>query len=565
MNDIKTREKILLVLLPFWDPQIPPLGISCLKSFLQPHGLDVKTLDANVEIEFREMYDRYCDTLITYIPEKAKGNFYNVVHEVLGNHLLAHFNHKDEKEYVELIKILIEKTFFFTSEALQVHDLIDLIVEFYYRLENYLLDLLEQEKPSVLGLSVYGDTLAPSMFAFKLAKKHYPQLKTVMGGGIFAEPLAPGSSNLTAFLEKTPFIDKVIIGEGELLFLKWLQGEFPDSRRVLTIKDINGRYVDLTSVDIPDFSDLQLNYYPYISVYGSRSCPFQCNFCSETVIWGKYRKKSAAQLTAEMEKLYRKHNHQLFFMGDSLLNPIITNLANAFIEQEQSLYWDGFLRADKFAANIEQTMQWRRGGFYRARMGLESGSPRILEAMNKKITVELSKNALIGLARAGIKTTTFWVIGYPGETEEDFQMTLDFIEELKDEIYEADCNPFIYGLTGQVNSSEWAQYPQKRLYPKEAADMLIQETWIMECEPSREEVYRRVDRFIKHINKLGIANPYSLHHVYKADQRWVELHKNAVPPLVDFKNKGVYLEENKHVKELIEVKSIIPEDQDFCF
>jgi radical SAM superfamily enzyme YgiQ (UPF0313 family) len=79
-------------------------------------------------------------------------------------------------------------------------------------------------------------------------------------------------------------------------------------------------------------------------------------------------------------------------------------------------------------------MLWRRGGFYRARLGIESGSPKILQKMGKNTTIDQIKKALSNLAYARIKTTTYWIVGYPGETEEDFLKTLTLIKELQNEI-----------------------------------------------------------------------------------------------------------------------------------
>ncbi|MFC2155234.1 radical SAM protein [Acidobacteriota bacterium] len=123
----------------------------------------------------------------------------------------------------------------------------------------------------------------------------------------------------------------------------------------------------------------------------------------------------------------------------------------------------------------ENTLLWRKGGFYRARIGVESGSQRILDLMGKHINIAQVKTALTSLAAAGIKTTTYWIIKYPGETKEDFRETLDLLEELRDVIYKTNCNPFWYFLTGQPASEEWAQNRPMPLYSeKERESLLIQ-------------------------------------------------------------------------------------------
>ncbi|UCH94751.1 MAG: radical SAM protein [Candidatus Aminicenantes bacterium] len=545
------KEKVLLALLPFWAPLIPPIGIASLKQFLQLRGFKVKTVDANIEFEFREIFEKYFQFLRTGIPGEKIGNLYNIGYDVLRNHMMAHLNSEGKKGYLQLLKDIISKTFYCNIDLQQLLKLKLLIDEFYHRLEDYLLHLLDREKPGVIGLSVYEDTLPASLFALQLIKKRYPQIETVIGGGIFADQLAMGSPNLEYFLERTkPYIDKIIIGEGEILFYKLLCGDLPGSQRVYTLKDIGEEVLDLSSLEVPDFSDFKLQYYSYSAAHTSRSCPFQCAFCSETIQWGKYRKKEAVRVAEELTRLYREHNKQLFYLCDSLLNPGITGFANELVKSDISIYWEGYLRADKEVCDPENIFLWRRGGFYRAWLGVESGSRHVLDLMDKRITVEQIKAAVSGLAYAGIKTSTLWIVGYPGETGKDFQQTLDLLEELSDDIYEVWCSPFNYYLSGQVKSHKWAK-DSIPLYPGNVRDILMVQTWILNLEPSREEAYKRMNRLIRHCKKLGIPTPYSLHDIYEADKRWKKLHKNAVPAMMEFKEKGSYIDECKRVSNVL--------------
>lgn len=557
--------RVLLALLPFWDPQIPPLGIACLKSFLERHSFEVRGVDANLDTRFRNIHDNYFNRLEQFVPPEKRGNLYNIGNQVLRNHLMAYLNRGDEARYPELVKILVARTFYVEPAPAEIDSLNLEVERLFAQLEDYLVRLLDSEKPAVLGLSVYGDTYAASLFAFKLARQRFPGIKTVMGGGIFADQLAPGSPDLDFFVQQSKdYIDKIIIGEGEALMLKFLKGELGETRKIFGIRDTEGEYLDIAAAALPDFSDFDLQHYPHLPHFGARSCPYQCKFCSETVNWGRYRKKNVTRVVEEFIELHRRYSHQLFLMTDSTLNPIITDLAEAVIRSGVSIYWDGFLRADRHVCSMDNTMLWRQGGFYRAKLGLESGSQHVLDLMDKRITVEQCRAALSSLAYAGIKTTTFWLFGFPGETDDDFQKTLDFTEQCKDYIYEADCNAFNYYLTGQVNSDAWKENGRDELlYPPWAREMLISQTRVMEGDPSRETAYRRLNIFVQHCRKLGIPNPYSLSEICRADERWRSLHKNAVPPLVDFQNPDVYIEENKGVKKLIFSRENIDDDDEW--
>ncbi|UCH95481.1 MAG: radical SAM protein [Candidatus Aminicenantes bacterium] len=534
-------KKILLVVLPYWAPVLPPVGLARLKTFLRAQGCDVKIVDLIVKNEALEFYYNYFDVLKKCIPQEKRGNFKNIGHDVLRNHMMAHLNYQDQKEYLQLVKILIYKSYYVHVEDSYIYELNEILSTYYKILEEYFLFLLEFEEPDVVGATVYRDTIAPTMFVLKLTKEKYPHIKTVIGGGIFADSHIMGSPNYELLLQATTgYVDKIIIGEGEILLLKYLREELPASQRVYTMEDIHGAFLDLKDAGPPDLSDLNIRKYSHLPGTASFSCPYKCSFCNEAQFRGKYRKRDIKETVDEMVTLHQavelnnvNAGHQLFFMTDSLLNPIIDDLANELIKREVSLYYDGYYRVDRAAMNPEKTLFWRRSGLYRVRLGVESGSQKVLNLMRKGITPEQIKGAVTNFALAGIKTTTYWVIGHPGETEEDFQMTLDLITELRNSIYQTECNPFLYYYCGQNSSDEWKD-KRMLLYPGKARSMLVFDSWTLDMEPLREVAYERMHRFEKHCRSLGIPNPYSFKEIFDADRRWKKLQKFAVPTLDEF-------------------------------
>lgn len=563
-NKLK-KQKILLALLPFWDPLIPANGIASLKSYLKKFDYDVKTVDLSISSDFLVFYRAYFGKMEEFIPEACWGNFFNTGHDVLQRQLMAHINYKDEKAYLELVKQLVYYSFYYNITDDQARRLIEITAGFYELLEKYFIALLEKEKPAVLGLTAYKGILGPILFVFRLARKRYPWIKTVMGGTMFADSHAVGSPNYEIILQETKdYIDKIIIGQGETLFLKLLEGKLPESQRVFILNDMKDvKRLDFPEIDLPDYSDFDVKSYPYLPITGSASCPFKCSFCNSTLYWGNFRAKKPEQTVREMVALYEKYGCQLFFMTDSSINPIINKLARELLKVDISLYYDGYFRPDKLSANIEYAMNWRRSGFYRARLGVETGSQRILDLMKKKETVEQIKASLAGLAFAGIKTTTYWVTGHPEETEEDFQQTLRLLEEAKDDIWQAEPAPFMYQYSGQVNSSEWESM-RELVYPENATEMILEKTWTLNCPPLREEAYKRNQRFVMRCKELGIPNPYNIQEHFKADERWKRLHPNAVPSLLEFREEGRYVDENRKVIQYSFARNTRQNEGDFC-
>jgi len=559
-------EKILLGLMPYWAPQMPPLGISTLKSFIEHHGYCVKTIDFNTLNEFEKLKEKYFITVCKITGLENNWSFYNIGREVLQNHMMANINYRNELDYFDLIKNIFEEIYFHSLNKVQFNELNKIIEMFYVDLQKDILDFLEIEKIDILGLSVYEDNLPASLYVFKLVKEKFPDILTVMGGGVYSNQLAYGTPDFEYFLEKTvDYIDRIIIGAGELPWLKILQNEVLDSKRVITQKDIKEE-LDLSESRIPDFSDFDLDNYLYLGSTGSTGCPFNCKFCSETVMRGKFRKKNEMKTAQELVEINQKYGVRLISMCDSLLNPIIDKLAKEMIKNNKPIYWDGYLRADRHVCNQDNTRLWRRGGFYRARLGMESGSERILKLMGKKITPIQIKEALYNLALAGIKTSTFWIVGYPGETEEDFQETLDLIEQVSEFIYQIHANPFKYFVNGQVNSNQWGA-DDKLVYPTYTKEMLMIEKRVLDIEPNSKVIYERMNRFVELCKRTGIPNVSSLNDIYKADERWKSLHKNSVPSVLEIKDLGVeVIDDSRFSEEIREVKlNIDIDDVDFDF
>ena len=140
------------------------------------------------------------------------------------------------------------------------------------------------------------------------------------------------------------------------------------------------------------------------------------------------------------------------------------------------------------------------------------------------------------------------------------------IEECKDFIYDAEGTPFWYFLSQQPGSAEWNKANAHRLlYPEWAKEMLVVQTWILDTDPQREIIYQRLNRFIRHLEKLNIPNPYSMKDVFEADRRWQGLHKNAVPPLIEFSKSEHPITECRDVHDLAVMAPLAEEDGDFDF
>jgi radical SAM superfamily enzyme YgiQ (UPF0313 family) len=512
------QKNILLLLPPFYTPFTPPLGISILKAYLEQHGYSVTCFDFNTVPRLWVMHHRYFETL-----RKLEGittyHGYTNLWYVLQAHMLAHLNGVDAAGCAKLLSVVLP-TYGIKPEGGVMGALVGTVAAFFRDLEEELGARFDLERFGVVGTSTYSTSLAASLFIHKAVKRKHPHIKTVMGGGVFADDLAAGSANLETLLAEYPEVDHVVLGEGELLLRDILEGRHGD-RRLLKLGDFGRTTLDMKDVPVPDYTDFDLGDYLHLCIEGARSCPFQCSFCSETVQWGEYRKKPLGTLAKQMIHLAERYDNKTFYMGDSLMNPYIEDLCGSLLKEKADIVYDGYLRADKITTHRERARRWARSGLVRARLGIESASLRVLDSMDKKTTPEGISEALKSLANAGIRTSTLWIVGYTGETEQDFQETLDFISEHHRFIYELDVHYYYYYPYGQVSSRLHQSYP---LYPEEVRQAVKFQQWeIVDANPTREEKFDRLVRMNDLAVKLGIPNLHTLEQRYAAERRWHQL------------------------------------------
>ena len=516
------NSKVFLIKPPYFTPWTPPLGIAILKTYLQQHGYYAQCVDFNVDPELWGMHHKYF-TVLRSLEDVSINDGYSKLWWILNAHMLAYVNRDGDAAACRKVLETIVPLYGISLERKVVDSLLPLVERFFARLE-YLVDRSNLSDFSVVGTSTYTTSLASSLFILKKLKQQYPHIRTVMGGGVFADDLALGSDNLDTLIREYDYVDNIILGEGELLLLKVLNGDF-GGKRVVSIKDLGSATLGMKDVPIPDFSDLNLEDYYHLTIEGARSCPFQCSFCSETIQWGDYRKKPIDQFADQVITLAQQYQNNSFFMGDSLMNPYINPFATTLIERNANVLYDGYLRADKPVTNRKFVKLWADSGCYRVRLGIESAAARVLDSMDKMTTPKVISDVLKTLANGGIRTTTYWIVGFAGETESDFQETLDFVREHHRYIYELEAHPYYYYPYGQVGSRLHECFS---LYPDEITDIIKFKVWdIVDSNPTREERYDRLRRFSALAGDLGLPNIYTMAERYQAEDRWHMLYPLA--------------------------------------
>jgi radical SAM superfamily enzyme YgiQ (UPF0313 family) len=236
---------------------------------------------------------------------------------------------------------------------------------------------------------------------------------------------------------------------------------------------------------------------------------------------------SVERIVDEVKVQLNGHNINKFFFVDSLLNHSITPLTETLTKNNIKIEFDCYLRIDKHSQVQQMTDMWAKGGLSRARIGMESASADLLKVMNKGTNPEQQAKTLKCLSSSGVRTTTYWIVGHPHETEKDFQLTLDFIKENKDNIYEADMAIFSFYSDGE-NSSDIFSHDFGGVverFPSEFEPLLIFKYYkLKDPRPNYSESFDRVVRFVRHMKELGVpCNRSSAQDFIISEKRWKRL------------------------------------------
>jgi radical SAM superfamily enzyme YgiQ (UPF0313 family) len=274
-------------------------------------------------------------------------------------------------------------------------------------------DVLNQS-PEIVGFSVNQASLKSSLILAKLIKKEDDNVKVVFGG-----------PQVTVNPIHYPNVDCVICGEGEKALLKYTKDTSQKLIGYPLIKDLN-------ELPNPDRENLFFKgpYVEYGHIITGRGCPFSCIFCASKNIWkGVCRYRSVDNVVSEMEEVENNYGSNEFFFRDdtfTLHKERVLNLCDKIKDKDYK--WQCDTRVDNLDRNVLEAM--KDSGCYKIRIGVESGSDRILEFTQKRITKDRVREVVRNAKDIGLQVETYFLVGLPTETRDELKETLHFAEEL---------------------------------------------------------------------------------------------------------------------------------------
>lgn len=299
----------------------------------------------------------------------------------------------------------------------------------------------------VVGLTAMTPTVTKAIDIARSIKKARPELPVVLGGN--HATLMPGET-----LAAAPEIDYLVRGEGEGTFLELLAaleaGRSPDEIRGISYRK-DGRIVDtalregieeLDSLPFLSYHLLPLRAYrphpphgralPFAVMITSRGCPYRCAYCSKPVFGSKFRAQSPGRVVDEIAYLQESFGvRELAFYDDvfTLDKRRADGIATEIRRRGLKILWSCETRVNLVDKELLANM--KKAGCYSVSYGIESGSQRILNTIEKDITLDQAEEAVRYTREAGLHAIGYFMVGSPGETVETIRETTDFARKLK--------------------------------------------------------------------------------------------------------------------------------------
>lgn len=486
---------IVLAVPPSIEPHSPPLGLALLKATLGGQGFQSKCVDLNTEL--LQKLDRNLDYFI-----------HKKIHKFIDREAFNDF-------YQETLSPIFD--------------------EWAQRLVAYQADWI--------GFTVHdrrNELVLKKLCA--LIKEIKPTQKIVLGG--------PQSEIFGPKAFEQNLVDAWIVGEAERAIIALLEGD-------LKFPGINGtprvaRSESLDNLPIPDFSDFDLSAYPSepfkknshefglkrVFIEGSRGCTRRCSFCDITSYWGKFSRKSPARIFLEMKEIFQTTGIREFVFTDSLVNGNLSDFSNLcslvadynLNNPEHRFTWRGhyIIHGNKIHPP-EYFDVLRDSGCSALKVGVESGSEDLRKQMKKNFSNDDLLRSMEQFVRVGIKVRLLFFVGYPTETDHDFEQTLDLINKLNE--YKEAIHCISSGVTLQILKNAPLSEEAKKLGVKFYKNETPYFTTIWSYKDNDLNLrLNRHERLCSLINNLGLPiEDYLENHIDNLRQ-----HLKEVSPMDEF-------------------------------
>ena len=404
---------LCLIMCPPWDIQKPPINLAYLTEFMQSKGYKVWTKDLNIEL-YNMVGNKERDLKT---PEDCGYRRLADLWEVMSQNVVS---------AERMTKILI------TAAGEEIDEKIE--------------EILAAGAPYI-GFSIHYRNVYLTEALAKRIKEKAPERVVIYGGPEVAAAFKMGTlGDLSA--------DVFVIGEGEISLWEFLEkhkstGKFwPVPGVVYRVGDRITEYAprpliqDIDTLPHPTYDYFRLTDYHPAPGYTclpfliSRGCIGKCTFCMDHYISGRYRSRSAENVIDEMKYHIDRYGISLFHFNDLICdgNPkALMRFCEKVAKEKLDIKWWSYALIHP-KMDYEMFVKLKESGCIGLLFGLESASDKVLKLMNKYYTSDIAERVLRDCAKARIHTAINIIVGFPGETYEDFEDTLNFLRRNREHI-----------------------------------------------------------------------------------------------------------------------------------
>jgi len=324
------------------------------------------------------------------------------------------------------------------------HRVMVLDARFRPREHTWIREKLEVFSPDMVGLSAMTQE-AESMDRLAAFSRTIPSVKLVVAGGPHPSAYPMETAGNTS-------IDCLVIGEGEETMLELVSraergegiagvpGTAARENGQVAYADPRPFIENIDQIPMPAWDLIDLDQYgrmkrmgnlprrKYAALFTSRGCPYRCAYCHK--LFGKqFRPRTADNILGEMEHLYRAYGVREFEIDDDIFNldrERVFEVCGGIIARglKVKLAFPNGLRGDLLDGEILRLL--KAAGTYFIAMAVETASPRLQKLIEKNLDLERIVRVAAECRRLGITTLGFFMLGFPGETRQELDRTIDF-------------------------------------------------------------------------------------------------------------------------------------------
>ncbi|HBG27226.1 MAG: hypothetical protein A2Y10_12420 [Planctomycetes bacterium GWF2_41_51] len=293
--------------------------------------------------------------------------------------------------------------------------------------EQFIQKYINAFQPEIIGISALTPTFNYAVELARLIKKHVNT------------PIVIGGAHVSSLPEETlemGCFDTVVTGEGEISFAELCQKV---KEGTALPKIVHGEPVNLLDhLPFPARDLVDLKRYGFevngefgTSIITSRSCPFNCIFCNKSVFKSNFRQHSAEHIYSEIVHLMKDFGCRSFnFLDDTFtFRPAIAQqLCNKIIDNNLQITWKCMTRVDCIDKPMLELL--KKAGCVEIVIGVETGDAEIMKKIRKGITLEQVQIVMGYAKELSLATKTFFMIGFPWDTDETICKTINFAIDL---------------------------------------------------------------------------------------------------------------------------------------